>query len=77
MNCASDVKGVFLCNLLSEYVTSAPMLRIHDILVRVQIRIRGSIPMTNGSGFVSDLQEGNKIFSAKFVYLLLLEATFT
>jgi hypothetical protein len=35
------------------------VLRIHGILVR--IRIRGSVPLTNGSGscyFVSDLQDG-------------------
>jgi hypothetical protein len=30
-----------------------PMLRIHDILVWIQIRIRGSMLLTNGSGFGS------------------------
>jgi hypothetical protein len=40
------------------------VLRIHDILV--QIRIRGSLPLTNGctdsdpSIFVNDLQDANK-----------------
>jgi hypothetical protein len=39
------------------------VLRIRDILVRIQIR--GSVPLTNGSGsapaiFVIDLQDGNK-----------------
>jgi hypothetical protein len=45
------------------------MLRIHDILVWIRIRIwiwiRGSMPLTNGSGsgscfFVIDLQNANK-----------------
>jgi hypothetical protein len=47
------------------------VLRIHDILVWIQIRIwiRGSMPLTNGSermrnpdpaSFVLDLQEANK-----------------
>jgi hypothetical protein len=48
------------------------VLRIHEILVR--IRIRGSIPLTNGSGFgscyfVSHLQDVN----SKVFCLLLLE----
>jgi hypothetical protein len=52
-----------------------PVLRIHEILVR--IRIRGSIALTNGSGsrscfFVSDLQDVKKVFC-----LLLFEGTFT
>ena len=28
-----------------------PVFRIHDILAWIQIRIRGSMPLTNGSGF--------------------------
>jgi hypothetical protein len=55
------------------------VLRIRDIFVR--IRICGSVPLTNGSGFspdptpdaaifVSDLQDG------KIICLLLFEATF-
>jgi hypothetical protein len=60
------------------------MLRIHDILV--WIRIRGSMPLTNGSGygsdpviFVIDLQDANKkiIFYKYFFCLLLFEGTFT
>jgi hypothetical protein len=42
-----------------------PVLRIHDILV--WIRIRGSMPLTNGSGcgsgpsiFIIDFQDANK-----------------
>jgi hypothetical protein len=30
-----------------------PVFRIHDILVWIRIRIRGSMPLTNGSGFGS------------------------
>jgi hypothetical protein len=57
------------------------MFWIHDILV--WIRIRGSMPLTNGSGsgsypaiFVIDLQDASKkiIFSASY---LLFEGTFT
>ncbi len=57
------------------------VLGISDILVRIRIRICGSIPLTNGSGFrsgsdpaifVSDLQDGNKkiFFFTKFFCLL-------
>jgi hypothetical protein len=57
---------------------------IRDILVR--IRIRGSVPLTNRSGFririllfsSQDLQAANKrlIFSHSFFCLLLLEGTY-
>jgi hypothetical protein len=55
-----------------HYKSYKPVLRIHDILVR--IRIRRSVPLTNGSGsfyFVIDLQDTNKkkiflIFSAYY-----------
>jgi hypothetical protein len=62
------------------------VLRIHDILV--WIRIRGSMPLTNGSAdpdvdpdpaiFVTDLQDANKkiIFTNKFYYRTF-EGTFT
>jgi hypothetical protein len=62
-------------------------LRIHDILV--WIRIRGSMPLTNGSGswildpdpaiFVTDLQDANKkiILVTNFFCRLLFEGTFT
>jgi hypothetical protein len=68
------------------------VLRIHDILVWIRIRIwiRGSMPLTNGSGFgsgcgsgdpaifVIDLQDANKkIIKKKFFCLLLFEGTFT
>jgi hypothetical protein len=36
--------------------------RIHDILVRIRIQIRGSTPVTNGSGsryFIIDLHDAN------------------
>ncbi len=29
---------------------SFPVFRIHDILMWIEIRIRGSMPLTNGSG---------------------------
>jgi hypothetical protein len=66
------------------------VLRIHDILVwiRILIWIRGSMPLTNGSGsgvdpdpaiFVIDLQDANQkqICLKKFFCLLLFEGTFT
>ncbi len=42
-----------------------PVLRIHDILGWIRIRIHGSMPLTNGSGsgscyFVIDLQDASK-----------------
>jgi hypothetical protein len=63
------------------------VLRIHDILVWIRIRIRGSMPLNNGSGFgpgscffVIDLQDANKnqfkkSFSAH--YFLLFDGSFT
>jgi hypothetical protein len=36
--------------LLLQASVSSPVLRIHDILVWIRIRIRGSMPLTNGSG---------------------------
>jgi hypothetical protein len=47
---------------------SEAVLRIHDILVWIRIRIRGSMPLTNGSGsadldpsiFIIELQVANK-----------------
>jgi hypothetical protein len=68
------------CLLKIYLVTFPTVLRIRDIFVR--IRIRGSVPLTNGSGlnrdptpdpaiFVSDLRDG-KIFC-----LLLFDAIFT
>jgi hypothetical protein len=68
--------------LLTEGSGHGEVLRIHEILVR--IRMRGSIPLTNGSGsgpadpdpalFVSNLKEVNKNI---FFCLLLFEGTFT
>ncbi len=69
-----------------KYITAigllSPVFRINDILVWIRIWIRGSMPLTNGSGssyFVSDLQDANKklIFLKKFFCLLLFEGTFT
>ncbi len=70
-----------------------PVLRIHVILGWIRIRIRGAMPLTNGSGsgswirildpdpaiFVIDLQDASKklIFQHNFVCLLLFEASFT
>jgi hypothetical protein len=60
-----------------------PVFRIHDILV--WIRIRGSMPLINGSGygseygsgsfyFINDLQDANKklIFLKVFLYITFL-----
>ena len=49
------------------------VFRIHDILGWIRIRILGSMPLTNGSGFVIDLQDVSKklifntVFSAYYV----------
>jgi hypothetical protein len=56
---------------------SEPVFRIHDILGWIRIRIRGSMPLTNGSGsgldpdpaiFIIDLQDASKklIFNTFF-----------
>jgi len=53
------------------------VLWIHEILVR--IRIRGSLPLTNGIGsscyFVSDLEDVNNKKFPRFFCLLLFEGT--
>ncbi len=36
--------------ILAIHLSFKPVLRIRDILVRIWIRIRGSVPMTTGSG---------------------------
>jgi hypothetical protein len=51
-----------------------PVLWIHDILVWIQIRIRGSMPLTYGSSFIIDCQDANKklIFCSKvFLHITL------
>jgi hypothetical protein len=68
------------------------VFRIHDILVWIRIRIRGSMPLTNGSGFGSWCGSGSfyfhhwpsrcqqkKNFKKSFsaYYLKLFEGTFT
>ncbi len=52
---------------VSTLLYCVAVLRIYDILVLIWIRIRGPMPLTNGSGFgtgsyyfVTDLQEANK-----------------
>jgi hypothetical protein len=59
-----------------RYAGYFPVLQIHDILVWIRIRIRGSMPLTNGSG------SGSCFFfrhepRQKFFCLLLFEGTFT
>jgi hypothetical protein len=65
-------------NSCEGYLT---MLRIHVTLVEIRMRIRGSIPLTNGSDpdadpafFVSDLHEVDKkkflIFFSYYFYIL-------
>ncbi len=39
-----------LPSILTEVPTVYPVFRIHDILVWIRIRIRRSMPLTNGSG---------------------------
>jgi hypothetical protein len=41
---------------------SQAVLQIHDILMWIRIRIRGSIPLTNGSGFGSGCGSGSFYF---------------
>jgi hypothetical protein len=58
------------------------VLQIHDILGWIRIRIRGSMPLTNGSGscyfrqWPSRCQQETNFFS-QFFCLLLFECTFT
>jgi hypothetical protein len=47
------------------------VLRIHDILVWIRIRIRGSMPLTIGSGSRKNL------FKKKVSCILFFESTFT
>jgi hypothetical protein len=56
------------------------MLGIRDILVRIQIRIRGSIPLTNGSDpdptpFFSDFKDA-KCFFLHFISYNLVPTTY-
>ncbi len=66
----SHYRGRILIQVKVHFPT---VLRIHEILER--IRIRGSIPLNNGSGsrfgslscyFVSDLQDANKSYFAYY-----------
>ncbi len=62
-----------------------PVFRIHDILVWIQIRIRGSMPLTDGSGFGSGScyfrhrpsRRQQKINNKKVFLLITFEGTFT
>ncbi len=57
---------------LSSNPNPQPVLRIHDILGWIRIRIRGSMPLTNGSGsfyfrhWPSRCQQENKFFNTIF-----------
>ncbi len=58
------------------------MFRIHDIVVWIRIRIRGSMPLTNGSGsWIRILLFSSLTFKnhqkTNFFFLLLFEGTFT
>jgi hypothetical protein len=78
----ADLTPYLLFNLRLSAV-----LRFHDILMWIQIR--GSMPLTNGSGFGSgcgsgssifiiDIEDANKkLFYKKFFCILLFEGTFT
>ncbi len=75
---------------IKEHLMIEAVLRIHDILWWIRIRIRGSMPLTNGSG--SRFGSGSrillfsaltfkmptkKLFKKKFFFILLFEGTFT
>jgi hypothetical protein len=60
------VSFVTISCLLYIKINFLAVLRIHDILLWIRIRIRGSMPLTNGSGsgsdpsiFTIDLQDAN------------------
>ncbi len=67
------------------YPMSKAVLRIHDILVwiRIRIQIRGSMPLTNGSGscyfrhWPSRCQQKTNFYFLFLICLLLFEGTFT
>jgi hypothetical protein len=47
-----DIYVIIWCGLhTKDPLHCLPVLRIHDIYVWVRIWIRGSMPLTNGSGF--------------------------
>ncbi len=64
------------------YLLYKPVFRIHDILVWIRIRIRGSMPLTNGSGsfyfhhWPSRCQQKTNFFK-KFFCTVLFEDTFS
>ncbi len=71
-----------------KYEYLAAVFPILDILVCIRILIRGSMPLTNGSGsgcgsgssiFIIDLLDTNKkrFFFQKFFCIVLFEGTFT
>jgi hypothetical protein len=78
-----SIKAVFVLQLVNIWSS----VRIHDILVWIRIRTRGSMPLTNINSdpdpdpafFVIDLQDVNKklIHLKKCFCLLLFEGTFT
>jgi len=49
-------------NTFSVWASLEPVLQIHDILVWIRIRIRGSMPLTNGSGSGSVCGSGSSYF---------------
>ncbi len=53
--------GTIGIRYLGSGINMQPVLRIHDILGWIRIRIRGSMPLTNGSGFGSGFGSGSWI----------------
>jgi hypothetical protein len=51
--CTSMHCTVTPCTVLIYSYSCGPVLRIHDILVWIRIRIRGCMPLINASGFGS------------------------
>ncbi len=70
--------------VIQHSVLWIPVLRIHDILGWIRIRIRGCMPLTNGSGsgsfylrhWPSRWQQKTNFFT-QFFLLMSFEATFT
>jgi hypothetical protein len=85
LNCSAAQQAVQLTLLLLSTKQSLKqlkaVLRIHDILLWIRIRIRGSMPLTNGFGFCYFRHRPSRrqlnTNKKKFFCLLLFEGTFT
>ncbi len=80
----SSLICLFCCCWMWDISNCLAVLRIHDILVWIRIRIHGSMPLTNGSGSGScyfhhwpSRRKQKTNFLKKVFCLLLFEGTFT